>query len=363
MCIPAGSKIHGVEMACQAIIGPLFTRAYASHFLHELDTSTLVTCGELIVNFEDVINLLKNVPLFYGVAFEHLDRHLVNARQLSLASGQVLMSPGESHEKVIVILSGRLRVNSGNVDNEPIAIFGPGESIGELSILDDQKSYAFLIADTDCTLLEIDHSAIWALVNDSHQAAINLLNIVARRKPVDEEDYAASERHMGYIGLNHVDELTGLYNSKWMYQIFGRQIYRCSVNHSLATMMLLSIDHFRNYNEAHGGLGGDQAMRTVAQTILNCLRPNDHAARYHGKNFIIFLPSTSLSEGRKAADRLLAQIREAHIVTPSGDALPGVTASIGLVEITEKSSIDQALEQTTEAVQRARDAGRNCISE
>ncbi len=312
---------------------------------------------------EEVISLLKHVPLFSGVAYEHLDRHLGNARQLNLAAGQVFMSPGESHDKVVIIMSGRLRVNTGDADNEPIAMFGPGESIGELSILDDEKSYAFLVADTDSTLLEIDHAAIWALVNGSHQAAINLLNIVALRKPVDEEDYAGSEKHMGYIGLNHVDELTGLYNSKWMYQIFGRQIYRCSVNHSLAAMMMLSIDNFRQYNEAHGGLGGDQAMRSVAQTILNCLRPNDQAARYQGKNFAIFLPGTSLGEAHKAADRLLAQIREAHIVTPSGDALPGVTASIGLAEINEKSSIDEALKQITEAVQRARVAGRNCISE
>jgi diguanylate cyclase (GGDEF)-like protein len=317
----------------------------------------------MIVNFEEIIALLKHVPLFSGVALEHLDRHLRDARQSTLTTGQVLMSPGESHEKLIVILSGRLRVHSGALSNEPIAMFGAGESLGEISMLDDQISYAYLVADTDSTLLSIDFAAIWALVNDSHQAAINLLNILALRNPHSEQNFSDAERHLGYVGLNHVDELTGLYNSKWMYQIFGRQIYRCSRNHSLATMLMISIDRFKLYNDANGCLGGDQALRTVAQTILNCLRPNDQAARLHGKNFIIFLSNTPLLEGRNAADRLLSQVRSAHIVTPNGDALPGVTVSIGMTEVSENSTLDQAIEQTIQAVQRARDAGRNRISE
>ncbi len=315
------------------------------------------------MNFEEVIDLLKNVPLFSGVAYEHLDRHLANARQFTLAPGQVLMSPGETHDKVIVILSGRLRAHSGTLHSEPIAMFGAGESLGEISILDDQKSYAYMVADNESTLLSIDFSAIWGLINDSHQAAINLLNVLALRNPYSEENYAEAERHLGYVGLNLVDELTGLYNSKWMYQIFGRQIERCSANHSLATMIMLSIDHFKLYNDMHGGLGGDQALRAVAQTILNCLRPNDQAARLHGKTFVIFLPNTPLKESRKAAERLLLQIRKAHIVTPNGDALPGVTVSIGMIEVNENVSLDQAIERSIEAVQRARDAGRDRISE
>ncbi len=314
------------------------------------------------MNFEEVISLLKNVPLFAGVAYEHLTRQLGNSSQLSLAAGQVLMSPGENNEKVFVILSGRLRAYLGSLNKEPIAIFGTGESVGEMSLLDD-KSFRFLVADTESRLLCIDRSAIWALVNDSHQAAVNLLNILALRNPLNEENFDEIEKHLGYVGLNYVDELTGLYNGKWMYQIFSRQLHRCSVDHSLAVLLLLSIDNFKPYNEAHGCLGGDQALRTVAHTILNCLRPNDQAARFHGKNFVIFLPNTSLNEGRKAGERLLLQINEAHIVTPNGDALPRVTVSIGVVEASGKSSLDQVLEQAANAVQRARDAGRNCVSE
>ncbi len=312
------------------------------------------------MNVEEVISLLKNVPLFSGVAYEHLTRHLANSSRISLAQGQVLRSPGEANDKVFVILSGRLRVNLAASNKEPIAIFGAGESVGEMTFLDD-KGYTLLVADTESKVLCVNRTAIWALINDSHSAAINLLNILALKNPANEEDYGEAEKHLGYVGLNHVDELTGLYNSKWMHQIFSRQLYRCSVNHTLAVMLQLSIDNFKLYNDTHGYLGGDQALRTVAQTILNCLRPNDQAARLHGKNFVIFLPDTSLNEGRKAAERLLVQVREAHIVTPNGDGLPGVTVSIGLVEIDELNSLDDALELAAKAVQRARDAGRDCI--
>lgn len=315
------------------------------------------------MNFDEILILLSKVPLFSGVSLEHLSRHLGHANHKQFVAGETILAPGRENTCIYVVLSGRLRVHTGSPGNEPVAVFGACESIGEMSILFEGASTVFLLADTDSTLLNIEHAMIWGLVNDSHAAAINLLNILAMRSSSKRASFNDTEKQLGYVGLDHVDELTGLFNIKWMYEIFSRQIYRCSVNQSRATMMMVSIDSFTQYNNDHGCLGGDQALRTVAQTILSCLRPNDQAVRFKGKLFLTFLPNTPLGDGRLAAKRLLEEIGKAHIVTPGGDELPGVTASIGLAEVDEHSSLEHILVQIADAVQRARDAGRNCISE
>jgi diguanylate cyclase (GGDEF)-like protein len=313
---------------------------------------------------DETLSLLQESPLFFGVSEEILGRHLEEASTLDLAPGQTLLSPGDANDKVYVILSGRLRLSSLSLGDEPIAMFGPGESVGEMSILDDSKAYAYLMADTECELLSIGHATLWSLVNDSHQAARNMLNILALRIPISERNiHDDIESRQGYAGLNHVDELTGLYNSQWMYQMFSRQIHRCAMDKGYATLMMVSIDQFKNYNQQHGRLGGDQALRTIAQTILGCLRPNDQAARFHGKMFAVFLPRTTLEEGHKAAERLRRQAESAFIVTPSGDALPQATISIGLAQVHVEESLDQLLHKAEAALQRAKLAGRNRISD
>jgi diguanylate cyclase (GGDEF)-like protein len=311
----------------------------------------------------EVLDLLRKTPLFSGLTDELLTRHLYHSGRVPLAAGQILLSPGDSNENVYVILSGRLRVNPGSPDSESVAIFGAGESVGEMSILDDSRAFAYLVADSDCELLCVDLATIWSLLNGSHQAARNMLNILAMRLPINERSNLNTESRQGYAGLNHVDELTGLYNSQWMFQTFGRQIHRCAINHDHASLMMVSIDQFKHYNQCHGRLGGDQALRTIAQTILTCLRPNDQAAHYHGKVFAVFLPHTTLEEARKASQRLLLQASQAVIVTPSGDSLPHVTISIGLTEVRAENSLKQLIEQATAALQRARQAGRNRVSD
>lgn len=311
----------------------------------------------------EILDLLKNVPLFSGLPKELLAQHLGNAKRLTFAAGKILLSPGDASENIYVILSGRLRLNPQNPNDEPVAMFGEGESVGEMTILNGNKSLDYLIADTHCELLYIDLATIWSLLESSHHASLNMLNILSIRTSLSKRSNQNIESQHGYVGLNQVDELTGLYNKHWMFKAFARQIHRCAKNHEQSTMMMVSIDEFERYNQCNGRLGGDQALRTIAQTILSCLRPNDMAAHYDGKVFAVFMPHTTLEEGRKAGQRLLLQSSEAEIVTPNGDALPHVTISIGLAEIHAGNTLQQLIDQTTGALQRAKQAGRNCVSD
>jgi diguanylate cyclase (GGDEF)-like protein len=240
-------------------------------------------------------------------------------------------------------------------------MFGAGESVGEKTILNGSKVVDYLSANTDCELLSIDLATIWSLVKGSHQAALNMLNVLSTPVPMSKRGEHNVESENGFSGLNHMDELTGLYNTQWMSQIFERQIRRLSITHGHAILIMVSIDRLDQYNQAHGLLGGDQAFRTVAQSILTCLRPDDHSGRYHGKVLAVFMSQTSLEEGIIAGQRLLQQASQAEVVTPNGDVLPRVTISIGIAEVREGNTILQLFDQAVTALKQATEAGGNCI--
>ena len=309
-----------------------------------------------------ILELLKNVPLFSGLSNEVLIQHLDQANRINITAGKTLLAPGDANENIYVVLSGRLRVSPDKSSKDPIAMFGEGDSAGEMSILSGSKALDYLSAETDCELLCIDLTTLWTMVTDSHKAALNMLNILSTPAPINKSSNHHNDEHQhGYSGFKHVDELTGLYNSEWMFQIFERQVRRLSITNEYAILMMVSIDQFDLYKQRYGILGGDQAFRAIAQSVLTCLRPDDHSGRYYGNVIAVFMAHTTLEEGRTAGQRLLRQSSQTEVVTPSGDALPQVTISIGITEIREATPLQQLFDKTAEALSRAVAAGGNCL--
>lgn len=314
-----------------------------------------------MTNAFKILDLLLESPLFQGVQREVLSRHLSMVNCRTLKKGDVLLSPRQHNDLIYVILSGRLSVHLNQPDDVPIALFGQGECVGEISLLDDGLVSAYVIAETDCNLLTIDHVSVWALINDSHRAALNMLSILTRRIRVSDQLIVESmEQQQGYEKTNLIDDLTGLYNHHWVNEAFHKQIRRSSMNNKPCTLILLNVDGFKQFNEQYGDLGGDQALRTIAQTMLDCMRPNDMAARYHSEKFAILLPNTPLAEGNIAAERLRTNVAQKNIVVPSGDVLPSVTVSLGLSETCANDTLEQLISRAESAVLEAKAAGGNC---
>ncbi len=315
-----------------------------------------------MTNAFKILDLLLESPLFHDVQRDVLSRHLSMVNCRSLKKGEILLTPRQYNDLIYVILSGRLSVHNGQPDNEPIALFGQGECVGEMSMLDDGEVSVYVVADTDCDLLTIDHLSVWALINDSHRAALNMLSILTRRTHVsDQLTVDSMEQQLGYEKSNLIDDLTGLYNQHWVNEAFRKQTRRSSMNNKHCTLILLDIDDFNQFNVQYGDLGGDQALRTIAQTMLDCMRPNDMAARYHAARFAILLPNTPLTEGSIAAERLRTNISQKNVAVPSGDVLPAVTISLGLSETCANDTLEQLIARAESALLQAKAAGGNCV--
>jgi diguanylate cyclase (GGDEF)-like protein len=164
-----------------------------------------------------------------------------------------------------------------------------------------------------------------------------------------------------------VDGLTGLANRRAFDErlVLGASM-TVRVGGSLSLLMV-DVDYLRSYNECHGHLAGDEALRAIARAIAGSLQRNtDVATRYGGEEFAVILPAT----GAVGAERVAARIREAvrridieHDGSPHGV----MTVSVGVSTLTAHEgrgtrSAASLVTSADRALLRAKDAGRDRVA-
>ncbi|OFZ67185.1 MAG: hypothetical protein A2V79_04925 [Betaproteobacteria bacterium RBG_16_56_24] len=315
-----------------------------------------------MIHSPGVLEVLESAPLFRGIPSDLLIENLSKSRLRTLDAGEVLLVPGQNNDLIYIILSGRLNIQSKISSIEPFAILGEGECVGEMSVLGGAPVSAYAIAATDCRLLAVGHTALWELINNSHKAAYNMLNILTERIRHTNQVMAESLEHeQGFSGDSKVDALTGLYNQRWTHERFERLLLRGIKEKKTNCILMLEFDRFKEFCEKYGQLGGDQALRDIAHTLLSCLRPDDHAGRHYGERFVAILPNTALAEACIAAERLRAEVKESLVVLPSGDALPPISISLGLTQVRPDDTLVRLFARADKALMMAKENGGNCV--
>jgi len=126
--------------------------------------------------------------------------------------------------------------------------------------------------------------------------------------------------------LSVTDSLTGLLNRRRLMEVLADEVKRSQrLEHTFAVLMV-DVDHFKDYNDAFGHLAGDEVLVTVAKTLRDQTREVDFVARYGGEEFLVILPEGDLREGTRVAERIRGAV--------AASKLPGrkVTVSIGIAE-------------------------------
>lgn len=160
------------------------------------------------------------------------------------------------------------------------------------------------------------------------------------------------------------DGLTGLMNRRALDGYLQRVWQQAQRDHRTLAVLMIDIDHFKQYNDTYGHQAGDAALRTVAQLLKGFTRrPLDIAARYGGEEFVVVLYDMQLSRLQELAEHI-RQAVEAMTV-PEIESLPAavVTVSVGagVVEPTPGRSAQGALQFVDEALYAAKKAGRNRV--
>lgn len=274
----------------------------------------------------------------------------------------MIIHAGESRHYLYLILSGCFRVHLPSDPVNPVLVLGPGQSIGEISIIDHQPASGNVIADVDSRVLIIEETLLWTLVKQSHALAYNMLVVIANRLRNGNMVIDKIKQRMNEYEYNStVDSLTGLYNRRWLDSMLERVMHRCATNQQALSVLMIDIDFFKQFNDKHGHIAGDQALRVVSRTILHNLRPEDMVSRYGGEELFALLPGLDINEAATIAERLRKAINDAEILLDNETVLPSLTVSIGMAQMQENDTAEQLIHAADKAMYRAKRTGKNII--
>ncbi len=188
--------------------------------------------------------------------------------------------------------------------------------------------------------------------------------LLLRLKRVLKERRLTKERAkmLGKLqNLAITDGLTKLYNSRHFYNQLDVEVGRSRrYGHPLA-LLLLDIDHFKEFNDAHGHLEGDKILVFIGLNIQDCLRAMDSAYRYGGEEFTVILPETNGEEARTVAERIRRKIASAAHA-PGSDTNISITISVGVTEYISGEQASAFVQRADQAMYASKDKGRNIVT-
>ncbi|HEY3312014.1 MAG TPA: diguanylate cyclase [Anaerolineales bacterium] len=154
------------------------------------------------------------------------------------------------------------------------------------------------------------------------------------------------------------DALTGLYNRRFMDDALQREILRANRDGRPVSVLMLDIDHFKNFNDSFGHDAGDQVLVALSSLLRVNIRESDIACRYGGEEFVVILPGASAADARHRAEL----IREDFSCVRIGPEKLSATISVGLSVYPKHGvTVDELLRAADSALYLAKNAGRNCV--
>lgn len=158
------------------------------------------------------------------------------------------------------------------------------------------------------------------------------------------------------------DALTGIPNRKAFDAAMDRAALSAREGNTPLSIVLVDIDHFKQFNDTHGHLIGDKVLRHVATMIRQCLKGKDFPARFGGEEFAIILPTTELRGAETVAEQVRIAISSGELkIRGSGERLGKITASVGVAQLRNNESATDLIRRVDAALYRAKSRGRDRV--
>jgi diguanylate cyclase (GGDEF)-like protein len=158
----------------------------------------------------------------------------------------------------------------------------------------------------------------------------------------------------------NVDELTGLYNRRFLEDYARKLIAMGRRKGQSLGLIMMDIDHFKDFNDAHGHEVGDRILRQFAKTITHAMRETNLAARYGGEEFVVLLPDTGSEASLLVAERIRTSVERMVVPAVPGKALTQMTVSLGIAIYPEHGQeFEELLQASDKALYESKRTGRN----
>lgn len=163
-----------------------------------------------------------------------------------------------------------------------------------------------------------------------------------------------------YLRAAHRDPLTGLYNKRVFAEMLPREMSRSTRYGVPLGLIFADLDHFKQINDAHGHIIGDQVLQAFARRLCLWVREGDLVSRYGGEEFVVLAPGAGLKGISVLAERI-RQAMERPISTRRGQITVTVSQGTAIFNGGNQLSADDFLNQADQAQYRAKALGRNRV--
>lgn len=162
--------------------------------------------------------------------------------------------------------------------------------------------------------------------------------------------------------LSVTDDLTRLYNSRYLNAALRREVERSRRYRTSLSIIFLDLDGFKLVNDRHGHMWGSRTLVEVGAVVRETVRTIDVVARFGGDEFTVILPQTDRQGARVIAERLRERIGEARYLKAYGIDVH-VTASLGIATYPEDGRTGEDLLACADrAMYRAKEAGKDRVA-
>ena len=290
-------------------------------------------------------------------------RPLLNrCRKDLLKAGDVLLRPEFRNDCMYLLLSGRVAVSLESLDATPLVELGCGECIGEMSVFDGRNPSAYVKAIEQCEVVVIESDTLWQLIDSSHSLCRNLLYFLSNRLRSGNDIVAVSKsREKEQEQAANVDALTGVHNRRWLQEMMSVLKGHKLVESLPLAVLMLDVDHFKNFNDTYGHKSGDLVLQMVARTMRKSLRPSDMLARYGGEEFILLYPNIDANQIKNTLVRIQQRIIDLGITHEGSNVAKVVTASLGAATVYPVQSLspEKLVSRADQMLYKSKESGRN----
>ena len=162
--------------------------------------------------------------------------------------------------------------------------------------------------------------------------------------------------------LSVTDDLTSLYNSRYLNQVLRRESKRASRSGRPLSLLFLDLDGFKSVNDRHGHLCGSRALIEAASVIRSCARETDTPARFGGDEFALVLPDTGSDGAVAVAERVRERIAAYSFLRASDGLDIRLTASVGVATLPDvAASAEELIKAADTAMYRVKEQGKNGV--